>query len=152
MNDIDSKILSLLPYRPPFRFVDQIIKVDPEGITGLYTLKEDEYFYSGHFPEKKVTPGVILIEIMAQIGLVCHGIYLQSLKDELPSGILPAFSSTQVDFLAPVYPPAQLEVSASKIYYRFNKLKSKITCKNVKSGEVVSRGEFSGMIIKNTNG
>ena len=46
------------------------------GAEGFYTFKEDEYFYQGHFKDNPITPGVILTEVMAQIGVVCLGIYL----------------------------------------------------------------------------
>ena len=76
-----SEIIALLPYQKPFLFVDSINDLSEKGIVGHYTFKEDEIFYEGHFKDNPITPGVILTECMAQIGLVCLGIYL--LKDEL---------------------------------------------------------------------
>ena len=70
------EILDLLPYTAPFLFVDELFEITQNGIKGGYTYKADEYFYTGHFKNNPVTPGVILIETMAQIGLVCLGIYL----------------------------------------------------------------------------
>lgn len=70
------QIVSALPYEKPFLFVDEIVHLDESGIEGNYRFKEDEYFYQGHFKNYPVTPGVILTECMAQIGLVCLGVYL----------------------------------------------------------------------------
>ena len=69
-------ILDLLPYKSSFRFVEEIAFVDADKVIGHYTLRPDAFFYEDHFPGNPVTPGAILIEIMAQIGLVVLGIYL----------------------------------------------------------------------------
>ena len=76
-----SEIINKLPYQKPFLFVDGIDTISEDGVTGHYKFKKDETFYKGHFKDNPITPGVILTECMAQIGLVCLGIYL--LKDEL---------------------------------------------------------------------
>ena len=72
------KIIQLLPYQAPFLFVDELMSLSELGAEGCYTFKEDEYFYQGHFKDNPITPGVILTEVMAQIGVVCLGIYLLS--------------------------------------------------------------------------
>ena len=77
------ELIDLLPYQDPFLFVDEIDVISENAVTGSYTFKEDAFFYEGHFKNNPITPGVILTECMAQIGLVCLGIYL--LADELNS-------------------------------------------------------------------
>ena len=67
-------ILDLLPYKSSFRFVDNISAIDENGVTGDYTLRKDAFFYEDHFVGNPVTPGVIITEIMAQIGVVALGI------------------------------------------------------------------------------
>ena len=69
------EVLSLIPQQYPFRFIDGILEMDEEHIVGTYRFREDEYFYRGHFPSQPITPGVILIETMAQTGVVAFGIY-----------------------------------------------------------------------------
>src|SRR5580693_1961325 len=71
-----SYIFDLLPYKSSFRFVEEISFLDTNGVVGHYSLREDAFFYEDHFPGNPVTPGAILTEIMAQIGLVVLGIYL----------------------------------------------------------------------------
>jgi 3-hydroxyacyl-[acyl-carrier-protein] dehydratase len=63
MNDIDT----LIPHRDPFQFVDEILSAEEDEIVGVKTY-DDPFFMQGHFPERKIVPGVILIESMAQCG------------------------------------------------------------------------------------
>ena len=139
------EIIALLPYQKPFLFVDGIDTISEDGITGHYTFREDETFYEGHFKNKPITPGVILTECMAQIGLVCLGIYL--LKDELNITQKPqiALTSHQMDFYLPVLPNQKVTVVSEKEVFRFNKLKCKVKMLNEK-GELVARGTISGML------
>lgn len=139
-------IISLLPYRDPFLFVDGLSEISTENITGHYTFKSDAFFYQGHFKDRPVTPGVILTECMAQIGLVCLGIYL--LGDVITKQKNPqiALTSSQTDFFLPVYPGEKVTVVSEKEVFRFNKLKCKVKMFNT-TNEMVCRGTISGMII-----
>ena len=139
------QIIALLPYQQPFLFVDNLETVSENKITGSYTFKENEYFYKGHFKDNPITPGVILTEVMAQIGVVCLGIYL--MKDKINTDAKPAIALTshQIDFFAPVYPNEKVTVVSEKVYFRFNKLKCKVQLRN-KAGELVCRGVISGML------
>jgi len=123
-------------------FVDKITYVSKEEIEGHYTFKKDEYFYLGHFKDNPITPGVILTEVMAQIGLVCLGIYL--FNGELKKPQI-ALTSNQIDFFLSVKPEEQVRVVSKKIYFRFNKLKCKVQMFN-NNDELVSRGTISGML------
>ncbi|PNW27179.1 3-hydroxyacyl-ACP dehydratase FabZ family protein [Formosa algae] len=139
------QIISLLPYQEPFLFVDELTLMSSEGITGHYTFKKESYFYKGHFKDNPITPGVILTECMAQIGLVCLGIYI--LKDQiLENNLLQiALTSSQVDFFLPVLPGEKVTIVSEKEVFRFNKLKCKVKLLNSK-GELVCRGKISGMV------
>ena len=139
-----SEIIALLPYQKPFLFVDGIDEISGESVTGHYTFKKEEFFYEGHFKNNPITPGVILTECMAQIGLVCLGIYL--LKEELESyNPKIALTSNQIDFYLPVLPEEKVTVVSEKEVLRFNKLKCKVKMFNTK-GKLVARGIISGML------
>lgn len=140
-----SEIIKRLPYQKPFLFVDGIDVISEDGITGHYTFKEDESFYKGHFKNNPITPGVILTECMAQIGLVCLGIYL--LRNEFNESTNPqiALTSHHMDFYLPVLPNEKVTVVSEKEVFRFNKLKCRVTMFNEKD-ELVARGKISGMI------
>jgi len=137
-------ILQQLPYTPPFLFVDEISHIDENGVTGSYTFNKELDFYKGHFKGYPVTPGVILTETMAQIGLVCLGIYLSSLAgSNVPSHVM--LTSTAIDFLKPVFPGEKVTVSCEKVYFRFKKLNCKVEMRNEKD-EVVCKGTIAGMV------
>ena len=136
-------ILSKLPYQKPFLFVDELIEISENAVTGTFTFDEKLDFYKGHFKDNPITPGVIIIETVAQIGLVCLGIYL-TLNEDV-SQI--AFSSSEVEFLKPVYPNEKVTVISEKVYFRFGKLKCKVRMMNSKNEEVCG-GTLSGIIIK----
>ena len=140
----NQEIIAKLPYSEPFLFVDELISINENGAVGTFTFDENLEFYKGHFKEKPVTPGVILTEVMAQIGLVCLGIYLLNNKFSRNTSI--ALTSTSIDFLKPVFPAEKVTVISEKMYFRFGKLKCKVTMKNEKE-EVVCRGEIAGIIV-----
>ena len=148
MNSID--IVSKLPYSAPFLFVDEITSISENAIEGNYFFDKSHDFYRGHFKENPVTPGVILAECMAQIGVVSLGIYLLS-KEEATSGTPRiAMTSSNVDFIKPVYPGEKVFVKSEKKYFRFNKLKCMVIMTDTQDN-ILCRGEISGMILKSTS-
>ena len=136
------KIFAALPYSKPFLFVDELIHVNENGVKGTYTFDGDLDFYKGHFKEHPVTPGVILTECCAQIGLVCFGIYL--LGETINSGMQIALSSSEMEFYLPVFPNEQVVVTSEKKYFRFHKLKCTVKMYN-SEGELVCKGTIAGM-------
>lgn len=141
-----TKIISKLPYTAPFLFVDNILSVSDNRIVGTYTFRKDAYFYEGHFKDFPITPGVILTECMAQIGLVCLAIFLLETesKEVNPPFVL---SHTNIDFLLPVYPGEKVNVISEKTYFRFGKLKCNVKMLNADE-QIVAQGEISGMTKK----
>jgi len=137
------EIISYLPYSDPFHFVDELTEVSEEGVIGSHRFSKSDYFYKGHFKKNPVTPGVILTEVMAQIGVVCLGIYL--MRDTIDQGELQvAMTSSEVDFFLPIYPGEEVQVMSKKEYFRFNKLKCSVELRNEKN-ELVCRGHIAGM-------
>ncbi|MDI6048909.1 hydroxymyristoyl-ACP dehydratase [Flavobacterium sp. XS2P24] len=138
------KIISKLPYSKPFLFVDEIVQINENGVEGTYTFDKNLDFYKGHFKDNPITPGVILTEVMAQIGLVCLGIFLLDNSFNKTTSI--ALTSTEIEFLKPVFPKEKVTVISEKVYFRFGKLKCKVRMKNEK-GEEVCTGIIAGMVI-----
>jgi 3-hydroxyacyl-[acyl-carrier-protein] dehydratase len=139
------QIISALPYQYPFLFVDEIIEVDTDRIIGSYTYDPELPFYLGHFKNNPITPGVILTETMAQIGLVSLGIYMLDANDQSIKDYQIAMTSSEIQYYIPVLPSETVIVKSEKDYFRFQKLKCRVTMYNQKE-ELVCRGTISGMI------
>ena len=147
MNKAD--ILAHLPYSKPFLFVDDLQEIDENGVKGSYTFDAGLDFYKGHFKDNPVTPGVILTETMAQIGLVCLGIYLSGTAEGgMPGHVM--LTSTAIDFMKPVFPGEKVTVIAEKVYFRFKKLNCNVQMLN-EAGDVVCKGTIAGMVTNKMN-
>ncbi len=145
-----SDILDLVPQRPPFRFIDEILELDDEHIVACYTFRPDESFYAGHFPGNPITPGVVLLETMAQTGVVAFGIYLVSkqMPVEEIRKTLTVFTDAEVEFSGMVRPGEKVIIRAKKRYFRRMKLRVDAEIE-AEDGTVVCSGSISGMGVAN---
>jgi 3-hydroxyacyl-[acyl-carrier-protein] dehydratase len=143
------QVLALLPQQPPFRFLERILAIDEQAITGQYTFKPEESFYEGHFPGLPVTPGVILLEAMAQTGVVALGIYLKALKvdDEELRRWRSVFTDAEVEFLAAVPPGQRVTCYGEKVFWRRNKLRSRVEMK-ADDGRLLASCTLSGLGVR----
>jgi len=141
------RVLSMVPQQPPFRFIDDILVLDEEHIIGTYRFRSDEYFYRGHFPGLPITPGVILIETMAQTGVVAFGLYLSTLPGGKQKGIedpITLFTLAEnVEFTGVVGPGECVTITGKKVYFRGNQLKVDISMARP-NGEEVCSGTLAG--------
>lgn len=143
------RVLELLPQQEPFRFVDEILSVDEDSISARYRFRPEADFYRGHFPGNPVTPGVILLESVAQVGVVALGIYLLALEEgeEEVRKRIALFSDAEVDFTGLVRPGEQVRIDAKKVFYRRGKLRSEAEVR-LEDGTVVCSATISGMGVK----
>jgi 3-hydroxyacyl-[acyl-carrier-protein] dehydratase len=152
-----SRILEMVPQRPPFRFIEEILELDEEHIVGVYRFRSDEYFYAGHFPGLPVTPGVILIETMAQTGVVGVGRYQNLLRgngrEQIDDPVTLFTLAEQVEFSGVVLPGELVRIAGRKVYFRGNQLKVDCVmtrsdgheaCSGTLAGKGVSRDKFTG--------
>ena len=140
------EVLALMPHRRPFLFVDVLTRLDTEVAEGRYRFREDEVFYAGHFPGNPITPGVILVECMAQVALVAHGIYLYGL-DHSPAELgrtLTVFSDGEAEFHAMVRPGDEVIVRAEKVFFRRMKIRSRCELR-LADGRLAATGTLSGI-------
>ena len=144
-----SEIISRLPYEDPFLFVEAIRKIDETGVEGSFTFRENLPFYRGHFREHPVTPGVLLTECCAQIGLACLALFLGDLEGRRHGTF--ALSSSEMEFYIPVYPGEKVTVVSRKEYFRFNKLKCEVRMYN-NSRQMVCKGVIAGMLTPERHG
>jgi beta-hydroxyacyl-ACP dehydratase FabZ len=73
-----NEIRAILPHRYPFLLVDRIVEMDAEHIVGIKNVTHNEPFFTGHFPDFPVMPGVLIVEAMAQTAGV---LVLKSIPD-----------------------------------------------------------------------
>lgn len=141
------RILDLIPQKEPFRFVDQVLEADEHHAVALCRFSGDEWFYSGHFPGRPVTPGVILIETMAQAGLVVTAIYrdlANGLSVEDIKGKLTLFAlSDEVEFFNIVSPGTRVIARSETVYARRGQLRCRVSLE-YENGERICQGLLTG--------
>ena len=105
------QIEAIIPHRYPFLLVDRIIELEPgKSAVGIKNVTANEWFFQGHFPGKKIMPGVLIVEAMAQVAAVA---LMQGLVDAGgdTGGKLPLFGGIEsMRFRKPVAPGDQLRM------------------------------------------
>jgi 3-hydroxyacyl-[acyl-carrier-protein] dehydratase len=144
-----ARVLELLPQQRPFRFVDEILDVDEQRISGRYTFRHDEFFYAGHFPGRPITPGVILLESMCQVGVVALGLFLFALERSSAEAVhwTTLFAEAESEFLRSVLPGETVTIRGEKIYWRRNKLRARIEMFG-SDGALVAQTTASGVGVR----
>ena len=140
------EVLDLLPQEHPFLFVDEVLEVSDDHIVARFTFRDDHDFYRGHFPGRPVTPGVILLESLAQVGVVGLGLF-QIARDQGRAAVLNAlalFTDANVEFTGLVSPGDRVTIRATKIFFRRGKIRSEAEM-TLDDGTVVCSGTISGM-------
>jgi len=140
------EVLELVPQAEPFRFIDEILELDRDHIVAAYRYRPEADFYRGHFPGRPITPGVILLETMAQAGVVAFGIYLYALQfsAEEVASLMTVFTDATVDFCGSVAPGERVLTRARVEFFRRRKLRARVEMTR-EDGELVCSGQLSGM-------
>ena len=130
------QIQDLLPHRYPFLLVDRIIEIIPgERAIGIKNVTVNEPFFQGHFPERPIMPGVLIVEAMAQVGVVVLQMASQDKKLALFAGM------DKVRFRRPVVPGDQLVLTVEVLNIRKNRF-GKMKGQAEVDGQVVAEGEL----------
>ena len=139
-------VLAAIPQQEPFRFIDEILELGDDHIVASTTFRPDADFYRGHFPGNPITPGVILIEAMAQAGVVALGIHL--LESEIGSDeaakYATLFTDAEVEFSGIVLPGMRVITTGRVVFFRRRKLRCAVEMK-LEDGTLVCSGTLSGM-------
>jgi 3-hydroxyacyl-[acyl-carrier-protein] dehydratase len=106
-----NEIREILPHRYPFLLVDRIVELDTQKIVGIKNVTANEPYFTGHFPDFPVMPGVLVIEAMAQTAGV---LVLKSIPDRHSKLVL-LVSVDGARFRRPVVPGDQLRIEMNVI-------------------------------------
>lgn len=130
------ELMTLLPHRHPFLMIDRLVDIVPgESATGIKAVTIGEPYFVGHFPNRPIMPGVLIVEALAQTGCVA-ALSLPEYKEKL--GIFAGIDG--VRFRKPVYPgdTLRLEVTFDRIRRGIGKGQGVATV----GGQVVCEGEI----------
>jgi 3-hydroxyacyl-[acyl-carrier-protein] dehydratase len=137
------KLLTLLPHRYPFLLVDRIVEArsDEYGV-GIKNVTVNEPHFQGHFPDRPVMPGVLLIEAMAQTaGALC----VASQQSGAP-GVVYLMTIDKAKFRKPVVPGDQVKFHMSRIAKKRNMWWFRGEAKV--DGALVCEAEVSAMLVR----
>jgi 3-hydroxyacyl-[acyl-carrier-protein] dehydratase len=136
------EIQKLLPHRYPFLLVDRIISYIPgKSATGIKNVTINELFFQGHFPNRPIMPGVLIVEAMAQVG----GIVLTQLPDA--KGQLSLFAGIdKVRFRRPVTPGDQLIMTTELLVVKRKRF-GKMQARAVVGDKLVAEGELMFSLV-----
>jgi len=113
MMDIE-RILEVLPHRYPFLLIDRVLELDSTRVRALKNVTANESFFVGHFPQKKVMPGVLIVEAMAQAG----GVMMLSLAGPQEGKLIYFTGIDNCRFRRPVVPGDQLVLEVELVARR----------------------------------
>lgn len=138
--DIEA-IKEILPHRHPFLLVDRILTLEPgKRAVGLKNITANEPFFQGHFPQRSIMPGVLIIEIMAQVG----GVMILSV-DEHKGKLAYIGTVDNAKFRRPVVPGDTLEVEVTLLRLRGNM--GKVQCVARVGGEEAAEAEIMFALV-----
>ncbi len=108
------QVTELIPHRPPFLFVDEIVSEGPDTLTASRVWRADEDFYRGHYPSAPITPGVLLCEAVFQTGALFMARRAQAAGAAPGDGVPLLAKISDVRFRNPVYPGDKIVIEVKK--------------------------------------
>lgn len=138
-----NRIMEMIPHRYPFLMIDRVVDIVPDvKATGVKNVTINEPYFAGHFPERPVMPGVLIIEAMAQTAAV---FVVHTLGSESEGKLVYFMSVDGARFRKPVEPGDQLHVEVSKQRSRGNVWK--FTGEAKVDGKLVAEATYAAMIM-----
>lgn len=111
---MSSSVTELIPHRPPFLFVDEIVAETAETLTAKRTWRADEDFYRGHYPGAPITPGVLLCEAVFQTGALLLARQAAAAGAKPGEGVPLLAKISDVRFRTPIYPGDTIVIEVQK--------------------------------------
>lgn len=137
-----ARIKRMIPHRYPFLLIDKVedIRVQ-ESAVGIKNVSVNEPFFQGHFPDKPVMPGVLIVEAMAQTaGAIC----IFNKSNDKPS-LVYFMTIDDAKFRKPVVPGDRLEIHVKKVKNRGNIWR--FACEAIVDGGKVAEAQISAMLV-----
>jgi 3-hydroxyacyl-[acyl-carrier-protein] dehydratase len=135
-------ILSMLPHRYPFLLVDRVLEIEPaKRIVAIKNVTVNEPFFNGHFPQRRVMPGVLLIEGMAQAG----GLLLLKDLPDRENKLLFFMGIESAKFRRPVIPGDQVRFEIEVLRLRTSHCK--LAGKALVDGHVAAEAVISSAMV-----
>lgn len=139
------RIMEMIPHRYPFLLIDKVVDVRlNEGAVGVKNVTINDNFFQGHFPQRPVMPGVLIIEAMAQTAAV---LVVATLGKDAEGKLVYFMSVDEARFRRPVGPGDRLELHVTKERSRGNVWKFKAQAKV--DGVLVAEAIYAAMILDN---
>ena len=137
------RIMELIPHRYPLLLVDRILEYEPfESAVGLKNVTMNEPHFTGHFPQRPIMPGVLIIEAMAQVSGI---LVVQSMGPEAEGKLVYFMSIDEAKFRKPVEPGDALHIHVAKMQNRRNIWKYQ--CEAKVDGQVVAEAIVCAMLV-----
>jgi len=131
------KIKEILPHRYPFLFLDKVLELKDNKIVALKQVSYNEWFFSGHFPNFPIMPGVLMLEAMAQ----ASGILIYQTLTEKEKDLLPLFLGVEKARFRKMVKPGDTLIIEAEIKNKLGKIYKVAT--NIKvNGELTCEGEL----------
>ena len=124
MKNID-ELLKILPHRYPFIMIDKVIRWDKKkSLQAIKNVSINEPYFQGHFPEKPIFPGVLILESMAQAGSLIISDFVDNPSKKL------VYLSKVLNFKIHknVIPGDQLYIEAKLLQHKMNSFKFSVEC------------------------
>ena len=138
-----SDILKVLPHKYPFLMVDKVISKTDTNIVTLKNVSHNEPYFSGHFPDFPIMPGVLILEGMFQSGGLLFG-FANLVKEQL------AYVTTidKVKFIKPALPGDQIkfEINITTNLSKYARFSGKAYVDDV----LITQATWTSVIINNT--
>jgi len=137
------RIMEMIPHRDPFLLIDKVVDVAKnQRATGIKMVSPEEYYFRGHFPERAVMPGVLIVEAMAQTAAV---LVVHTLGPEWERKLVYFMSIDNARFRRPVFPGDRLHIHVTKLRNRGNVWKFEGRAEV--DGQLHAEAVFAAMIL-----
>ncbi len=137
-------IQTMLPHRYPFLLVDRVEDmVEDQTAVGIKNVTASEPWFTGHFPERPIFPGVLIIEAMAQSAAILVITYLRETMPDFSASSVYFMSIDKARFRNPVLPGDQMRIHVEKVNQR--RLAYKFACVAKVGDKIAAEAEVMAM-------